>query len=766
MWQRLQRDINGKGRQSPIGCPTLIATDVDSRVLQTANDIVTSPQAKGGQDRIPCSTSGSPGDVSKTLPALPSLLVPSHFPPPGTKPFVSGPSTPANSNPSPPISDLMQHYSPGTRPMSEVATTSSLYSQPSPEPHGHSNDRSHLPPRTSSIYPDDVSPPESPSQMGGRSRASRVSSEVSPISATSSPSTSNPPDFPSTGSKRYNSNLPLPKTSTTKKFWKLPSAVKGSKYPESSSVRWDEYSGEPTAGDKGKPPSATPGSIKLKETPSPLRLKPDFGNSISISSNNAPARKRVGSREIADAPVMIRPEWKGAGGRHSIVRPLFDSSMPSGQTRHFPPGSQTRWLEDQENGAGEMDEQERQEHMSATRGGPESEQEADEARIRVLERAAQEQKEREREQQQRMARERIEKAKRERERILLAQEESQRRAKERSTRQATSPDPLPPYESRGTPSPPQRKPLSISSSALSASYPLDMPGQPRETEADRLESHSPHQPAPDVHGAHYQSHKEDDLRSPLARNPSREELGERGGGPLPRPPIDEQHNTSTAPLFKGAFECIEDCDTSLVESTDIEAKFRANLQHMSISDEPRSRFSATTVATTAYDHSPPQSPDSPLSLAAPANGGNSILNRKRPVAPSGIIRRKPTPSQMGTPNGIPRKDSKSLPKPPPDAETVDPIAALQAKLDVLRRRRRNLEKVIHELTNVVQPSVVAYDRASRAEIKKSVTQLDNELAEVTKDEHETGLRLHRAWKRHEAFAPYEPTSIWVRRVTN
>ena len=80
MWQRLQKDINGKGRQSPIGRPTLIATDVDSRVLQTANDIVTSPQDKGGQERIPCSASGSPGDVSKTLPALPSLLVPSHFP--------------------------------------------------------------------------------------------------------------------------------------------------------------------------------------------------------------------------------------------------------------------------------------------------------------------------------------------------------------------------------------------------------------------------------------------------------------------------------------------------------------------------------------------------------------------------------------------------------------------------------------------------------------------------------------------------------------
>ena len=67
---------------------------------------------------------------------------------------------------------------------------------------------------------------------------------------------------------------------------------------------------------------------------------------------------------------------------------------------------------------------------------------------------------------------------------------------------------------------------------------------------------------------------------------------------------------------------------------------------------------------------------------------------------------------------------------------------------------------------MVQPSSIAYDMASRQEIKRTVEGLNKELAEVVKDEHETGLKLHRALKRDDEFAAYEPTSIWVRRVTS
>lgn len=69
------------------------------------------------------------------------------------------------------------------------------------------------------------------------------------------------------------------------------------------------------------------------------------------------------------------------------------------------------------------------------------------------------------------------------------------------------------------------------------------------------------------------------------------------------------------------------------DPNEIESRFRANLQHMNLQDEPRSRFSATTYATTVHD-SPPETPilgsESPALPAPPS----SILNRKRPIAPA------------------------------------------------------------------------------------------------------------------------------------
>ena len=664
----------------------------------------------------------------------------------------------------------MQH-SAQNRPTSEVPTLSSFYSQPSPEIDNHDRYRPSSPPRSSSLYPDDisVSPPESPNVMGEHHNPGRLSPDVSPISATPSPTASSSPALYSSGSRRYSSNLPLPK-SNTKKFWKLPGSAKGSEHPESSTVRWDEYSGEPTAGDRGKPPSATPGSIKLRETPTPLRLRPNFGTSTTITSNNAPARKRVGGREISEPPIMIRPEWKGAGGRHSIVKPLFDKPLEPGQAKEFPAGYNKQWLEEQDRERMEIGQDTRAqgEHDSTgmTQQGIQDREEAAEMARKANERAAQEQREREREQQSRMARVRIEKAKREREKILHAQEESERRAKERTEKlpQSGSPEPLyiPSQASLGSPQ----------NSALPPSTMPPSDSNPRQKLRNSTTS-TPEPPSLTVSNPRTRvgSPIQDDMTSPLARNPNTEEMRQRRNQALPDPPSSKESSPVVSSIMERPAPSInyhtsQDRSAGLQDPDTIEARFRSNLQNMTISDQPQSRFSATTVATTADDNSPPQTPEIAYDITPPSNTPNSILNRKRPVAPAGLIKRKPTPSQAGTPNGVTRKDSKSLPRPPPDAEVLDPIQTLQAKVDVLRRRRRNLETVIHELTNVVQPSSIAYDRTSRAEIKKTVAGLDKELSEVVKDEHETGLKLHRAWKRHEDFAAYEPTSIWVRRVTN
>jgi len=61
--------------------------------------------------------------------------------------------------------------------------------------------------------------------------------------------------------------------------------------------------------------------------------------------------------------------------------------------------------------------------------------------------------------------------------------------------------------------------------------------------------------------------------------------------------------------------------------------------------------------------------------------------------------------------------------------------------------------------------VTAEVRRKRDEEKRKVEGLREEEADVRREEHDIGLRLHRAYKRRDKDAVYEPTGLWVRRVT-
>jgi hypothetical protein len=56
-------------------------------------------------------------------------------------------------------------------------------------------------------------------------------------------------------------------------------------------------------------------------------------------------------------------------------------------------------------------------------------------------------------------------------------------------------------------------------------------------------------------------------------------------------------------------------------------------------------------------------------------------------------------------------------------------------------------------------------RRKREMEKMKIERLKTEEADVRREEHDIGLRLHRAWKRRDKEAVYEPTGLWVRRVT-
>jgi len=453
-----------------------------------------------------------------------------------------------------------------------------------------------------------------------------------------------------------------------------PSALASGTRDSSSSevTRWDDFSGERTAGEKGKPASTSPDAVRRDVELKYGRRKDSLGNSVEISG---PARQ-VSSKAPSKAP-WVPVGWKGPGGRHALVNHMRDKPLPPGKSPTFPAGTHQRSASIDHNIKKNM-------HRSGPNGN-------------------------------------------------------------------ASPSP----EARTSPVVPE------------TIQPFNVREQQKMTDKCPPEittTRASQQPTPPAESPHF-GLSPDDTRSPLARNPSNEEF-------------QVEHPSNPQDISSTSGTIVEKTTNgTIVEKTaTTDQPPTTNFQNFHVYDQPQSRFSATTYATTAYD-SPPTTPEMTHDVPMPSPA-SSILDRRRPVAPAGMMSskvaaRKPTPSQMSTMEksdaGSITNDSrlsKTLPKEPPEEKAVSLVESLQAKLDALRRRRGNLQTVIHELTNVVQPSSIAYDMASRQEIKKTVEGLNTELSEVVQQEHDTGLKLHRAWKRHDDATAYEPTHLWVRRVTS
>ena len=572
------------------------------------------------------------------------------------------------------------------RPLSEAPPTSSLYSQPSPELQDDLKRRSGHESKSSSDCADDVSPPGSPyiteSHIG---RSTNGSPDVSPVSDPASPLPYRSRVF---ASGRLSSNIPVAKK--TRKFWNRPSTDS----PElgSSLTHWDVYSGEPTTRENGKPPQTTPSAVKLSTEPSPGSLNGNLealGTSTHISGGSTTGRKRIASKDMNNTPI-VRPEWRGPGGRHKIVNPLLDKPLPPGKSPTFPAGS-------------DKTQQAQKHHKRTVVSSIRSSHQSMNRPIRPN--------------------------------VVLNDNELDQ-----------------PVTSPG---------LLIESSPNSIVLP-----------AIQQSSEPPNS-----------SLTTGDARSPLERNPSNEEMIDHPAQTLPDRPPKNSKEADSPHLQKGQEKLPQSISNAMLYddstgciSNQAESKLCLDPQHGHLRGPQLNQLTSTAYANTAYDSydSPPMTPEigsnSPA-ISTVSITPNSILNRKRPVPPAGLSNpkftaRKPTPSDFGASKHTPDSKRKSLPKSPPEIEATSRISSLQAKLDNLHQRRKNLQTIIHELTNVVQPTSVAYDMASRQEIKRTVESLSMELAEINRDEHDTGLKLHRALKRDDEFAAYEPTSIWIRRVTS
>ncbi|OBT69536.1 hypothetical protein VE03_01098 [Pseudogymnoascus sp. 23342-1-I1] len=206
-----------------------------------------------------------------------------------------------------------------------------------------------------------------------------------------------------------------------------------------------------------------------------------------------------------------------------------------------------------------------------------------------------------------------------------------------------------------------------------------------------------------------------------------------------------------------------------------------------------SRFSVTTYAPSTATSSPRPSTDSVPPLPEPAEpykytssvpANSPILNRRRPVGAPSYTFDRTTAALRHPPSGDPKfismshraSLSKALPKSPEEGQAIDKVAALQAQLDDLARQRNNIESSIRRMTELMPgemtglgPGMSAEARKAemvrREEEKRKVEVLRGDLAGIRREEHEVGLKLHRALKKADERAVYEPSGLWVRRVT-
>ncbi|KAK3323658.1 hypothetical protein B0T19DRAFT_401968 [Cercophora scortea] len=231
--------------------------------------------------------------------------------------------------------------------------------------------------------------------------------------------------------------------------------------------------------------------------------------------------------------------------------------------------------------------------------------------------------------------------------------------------------------------------------------------------------------------------------------------------------------------------------------------------------QPASRFSITTYATSAaatpreslddFDHSQHPMPalsreltentpgdtfanQYPMSLPFNNNNNESQASRDRKAAiTGGGAQQTPAAAAAGVNPNLARMRNMSaaerristassinkvLPLAPPETtaeEARDRVGMLNAQLVSLGNRRININRSIKQMTELMPTDNLmdSGDVIRKRELERQkVEALKKELSEVQREEYELGLKLHRAYKRLDKNADFEPTTLWVRRVTN
>ncbi|KAI1345256.1 hypothetical protein F5Y15DRAFT_365380 [Xylariaceae sp. FL0016] len=595
---------------------------------------------------------------------------------------------------------------------------SSIYSQPSPEAATFAAHQL----RNEVVYadPNEISPPSSPDISSPKHGPNP--GDVSPIDET--------PEMSQLTSERQapRSNIPTMRRERRQNSLRETQSRERLKDPRpyGHDVRWDPRTGEPTTGPKGRPSQVNPQefaqglSSRAVSASPPQNKQPQqslFGERIRVR------REPSSSPQPEPAP---RPEWRGASGRTTLVAPVADDKSVA--PLNVPPRSDKR---------------------AGRRAGtlsPVASSESETASPPVSARGPGAQG--------------------------GSVSGSPGPPKIPSGKQPQSPSAVPAASSplsRAYPSPP----LSDDNSVPAKQAPIH--------QQHNAQSAQPAQPAP-------QSPLSLQIPSPnkaIRRKPAAGSAGHRP---------DKSWSSSV-----------------YSETTDIHPSQAPPGAFPSDWTQPPSRFSQTTAATSHPPSSPKQGlddavPPVPMSAQDPSPrsktaAGASILDRKRPIVPGyeGSPRPSPTepvrinmdspyyvaspPKTKARPSGpqpVPRGNystlsvasvasvDKVLPLAPPESASQDRVTQLNAKLEALANRRMNINTAIKQMTELMPTdNVLASDAVvrKREEEKRKVEVLRIELADVERESYELGLKLHRAYKRLDRDAEYEPTTLWVRRVT-
>ncbi|KAI8953807.1 hypothetical protein F4801DRAFT_587995 [Xylaria longipes] len=599
---------------------------------------------------------------------------------------------------------------------------SSVYSQPSPEAavfaaHQLKNDIARHDPL-------EISPPSSPDIASPRERP--YPGDVSPIDET--PDTSQLTQGRHTTPKKSEprSSIPMMRRERRKNSDAAMNSLRESKSrdrttpprPYGHDVRWDPRTGEPTNSAKGRPSQVNPQEYahgltnRVDSIPSDTESRPSPPNPTSFRDRLRLTRPTSTSPQPAPAP---RPEWRGASGRTAIVPPVRDDKRVP--PLRIPPRSGKRANQGlpvlspiESNGSGATSSP----LQTAARSTSSSEHDKDGTTFSDVTSSAR-------------------------------QPQSPVLATNSSSAYPTPPlseDPVrvnrPPVQGSTAPVSSQprlripsndkairRKPARVSSGQHPESpTPFEYPHAPPTGVPSGESTQLPSRFSITTYAT---SHHTSTPRASL----------DEDAPPLPTPP---QLNTPT-PAPKSTPEV--------------------------------SILSRGRPTVSGYEGSANLTPTEPvkINLESPfytTSSTTTTATKPRSPEPRALTRLIPEGNHSTLSVASVLSLDKSLPPAPPEASAKDRVTELNAQLEALGNRRINVNKLIRKMTEMMPTDNILASEAvvrKREDEKRKVEVLRAELADVERQSYELGLKLHRAYKRLDRDAEYEPTTLWVRRVT-